>query len=199
MAPVSIEKSTYLTDSIITCFTTYIKKYGYKRTTMDDVVGEINISKKTLYEIFPSKSDIVRESAWRDIRSVVAGYSDTMPRSTSTDELLLGLCRHIFTDRIKNGRDGAYWGVHHDEAAISDAYGEALMRIMSHLYLDAQKHGRVKPVPPGTAIRIVYGMVRSACDSFSLSARPVAMFHDVLLMISDAVAFRDRIPFDDLG
>ena len=199
MAPVSIVRSSRLADVVITCFANYIKKYGYRITTMDDVVGEINISKKTLYEIFPSKSDIVRESAWRDIRSVVAGYSDTMPRSTSTDELLLGLCRHVFIDRIKNGRDGAYWGVHHDEAAISDAYGEAIMRIMSHLYLDAQTHGRVKQVPPGTAIRIVYGMVRTACDSFSLAANPVAMFHDVLSMIADAIAFRDRISFDEIG
>lgn len=199
MAPVSIERTSRLTDSIINCSYSLFKKYGYKKTTMDDVVGELNISKKTLYEIFPSKGDIVRESAWRDIRSVVGNYSDTMPRSATAGELLLGLCRHIFSDRIKNGRDGSYWGMHHKETAISEAYGEALMRIMSHLYLDAQTHGRVKQIPPGTAVRIVYGMVRTACDSFPLTANPVAMFHDVLSMISDAIAFRDRIPFDKIG
>lgn len=36
-----------------------IKRYGLRRFTMDDIAQELKISKKTLYQHFPSKSELI--------------------------------------------------------------------------------------------------------------------------------------------
>jgi AcrR family transcriptional regulator len=46
-------------DEIARKFSELAFRYGYRRTAVEDVARELHISKKTIYEFFPSKSDLL--------------------------------------------------------------------------------------------------------------------------------------------
>jgi len=47
-----------LKDRIVLAFKEHFFHYGFKKTSVDDVAAELKISKKTIYSLFHSKSDI---------------------------------------------------------------------------------------------------------------------------------------------
>ena len=50
-------------DKLITKISTLFKKYGIKSITMDDIAREFGISKKSLYEHFKNKNDVIEKIA----------------------------------------------------------------------------------------------------------------------------------------
>ncbi len=53
-------------DEIITVAKTLLSKFGFKKTTMEDIAREARIAKATLYHYFKSKEDILREIIKRE-------------------------------------------------------------------------------------------------------------------------------------
>ncbi|HQW47081.1 MAG TPA: helix-turn-helix domain-containing protein, partial [Chitinophagaceae bacterium] len=51
----------YRKEIIIAAFDQF-RQYGFKSVTMDDLAKNIGISKKTLYELFKDKDELVLES-----------------------------------------------------------------------------------------------------------------------------------------
>lgn len=45
-------------------------KDGFNRVTLDDLSGELGISKKTMYKFFPSKEELLKTVVWLMLRSV---------------------------------------------------------------------------------------------------------------------------------
>lgn len=58
-----------------------IKLYGLRRFTMDDIARDLKISKKTLYQYFPSKSDLI---------GAVIEDAIELERKTTDDAVLQG-------------------------------------------------------------------------------------------------------------
>jgi AcrR family transcriptional regulator len=78
--------------------------HGFRRVTMDDLAGELGMSKKTLYASFPTKADLLRAvllDKFRrvevDLQSISASFSNDM--LDSLRQLLACLQRH--TEEIK--------------------------------------------------------------------------------------------------
>lgn len=46
-------------DQIATTFMSLVFRHGYRRTAVEDVARDLRISKKTIYEHFPSKDDLL--------------------------------------------------------------------------------------------------------------------------------------------
>ena len=46
-------------NNLLNNISTLFKKYGVKSVTMDDIASEFGISKKTLYQHFENKTDVV--------------------------------------------------------------------------------------------------------------------------------------------
>lgn len=63
-------------------------RFGYQRVTTEEIAREAGVSKRTLYEMFPSKSDIVLRSFERAERDV-----DAFLATTSFDD-----CTSYFTN-----------------------------------------------------------------------------------------------------
>jgi AcrR family transcriptional regulator len=199
MIPNTIENTTKLVDSIIHCAGELFKKYGYKKATVDEIAGELRISKRTLYSLFSSKIDILREVAWRDTMEVMQVFTETVPVGISSDKALLSLCRFIFLDRIKHGTDGKFSGLYISDPDINAAYRAALRRVVSIIYEDGMKHGLFKPVEPVFAAEAVTALITAATSLFHRGEKPLTVFNNALSMIADAVAFKNRIPFDSMG
>ena len=59
-----------------------IQKYGLKKFTVDEIALELRISKKTIYQYFGSKDDIIREY----FETAIASDKDSMESVLSGDE-----------------------------------------------------------------------------------------------------------------
>ena len=73
--------------------------HGFRGVTMDDLAGELGMSKKTLYASFPTKTDLLRAvllDKFRrvevDLQRIAAGFSNGMLESLH--QLLVCLQRH---------------------------------------------------------------------------------------------------------
>ena len=65
-------------------------RYGIKSVTMDDISGELGISKKTLYQFFSDKEDVVRKVVNQIIDGQKCGIDDMLsqPDMNAIDHLL---------------------------------------------------------------------------------------------------------------
>lgn len=83
-------------DDVARQFMALALRYGYRRTTLDDVVKALHISKKTVYEHFSCKEDLLRYavelSASEQRRGVEARLTATsaLERALETVEIALG-------------------------------------------------------------------------------------------------------------
>ena len=84
---------------IITAARQHFFANGFRSVTMDDLAGELGMSKKTLYACFPSKADLLRavlldkfRTVEIDLRRITAGFSKDM--LDSLHQLLASLQRH---------------------------------------------------------------------------------------------------------
>jgi TetR/AcrR family transcriptional regulator, cholesterol catabolism regulator len=55
------KKMSEIKDKILTGSETLFMRYGFKSITMDDVARELGVSKKTLYQFFADKNDLVNQ------------------------------------------------------------------------------------------------------------------------------------------
>jgi AcrR family transcriptional regulator len=84
---------------IITVARQHFFAHGFRGVTMDDLAGELGMSKKTLYASFPTKTDLLRavlvdkfRTVEIDLQRITAGFSrDTLD---SLHQLLACLQRH---------------------------------------------------------------------------------------------------------
>ena len=199
MTPKPFKKTTEIVDTVLLFAGQYFRKYGYKKTTVDDIASSAHISKKTLYAIFPSKQEILGEVAWRDTINILRTFNSTIPQIVYPDKLLISFCRFIFTDRIKHGKNGMFWGIHTDDCIIRNSYFDALKRVIKDIYDSGIKTGFFKPIDPFLATHAVVNILSAALDNFHKTTEPLRMFNDALTIVADAVAFKDHIKFDEMG
>jgi len=198
MSPKTYQNTTALVDSIIHCAAELFRKYGYKKTTVDDISARLHISKKTLYSLFSSKEEILGEATWRDVTRIMRSFEETLPSAARPDIVLMSLCRYIFSDRIKQGVNGLFWGIYAKDDDIRKAYLNSLKRVIKDIYDEGGRTGLFKPVESVFATEVIVGILTIALDGFTKTTRPVVMFNDALSIIADSIAFRDRIRFDKM-
>ena len=59
-------------DSILDAMDALMARYGYRKTTMDDLAREAGISKRTIYLYFPSKEEVALSSIGRVVETAQA-------------------------------------------------------------------------------------------------------------------------------
>ena len=195
----TVNRTTVLVDGILKSAAERFRHYGYKKTTVSEIAADLRISKKTLYAVYPSKEEIARETAWREMIDVIKQFNETVPHKMPTDKMLLSLCKFIFTDRIKKGRDGLFRGLYEEEHPLRIAYRKSLTRVFAAIYEDGLKRGLFKRIDPVFAAEAVINIVSTATDYFPRSEQPVIIFDSALALIADAVTLKDRIMFDAMG
>ncbi len=79
-------------DKTVAAATTVFLRYGYARTTMNDVADEAGISRPALYLIFPRKDDIFSAMLEHLIETEIKKYREALPRLRSLDRKLHFCC-----------------------------------------------------------------------------------------------------------
>lgn len=72
-------------------------RYGFKTFTMDDLARKLGMSKKTLYEYFPSKNDLV-EACLDYALDITVSKADTFLQGEHS------LIENVFRNQKKNAR-----------------------------------------------------------------------------------------------
>lgn len=69
-------------EKILNAAAQLIQRYGLKKFTVDEIAAELSISKKTIYQYFNSKDDIIREY----FEASIASDKDSMTSVLSSNE-----------------------------------------------------------------------------------------------------------------
>lgn len=139
---------------------------GYAATTMDAVAARCKVSKKTLYQLFPAKTDL--------FRAMVADHRKTMLALPRTDDDMapaqaLAEIFRLDIDEAENRERLAFIRL---AVADSDRFpeiGEAITlegaeparRLLAGWLGRQQERGALRPFPPEAAARMLMDMVLS--------------------------------------
>ncbi len=197
MAFKSIEDSSKIIEKVIPYAGKLFRKYGYKKTTVDDIASGIHISKKTLYDVFPSKENILSETLWRETKEVLIRFYDSVPSGSPPDTILLLFCLFIFSDRIERIDNGDFWALYVDDSYINNAEIDAIKRVINTIYHEGYKNGTFKPINASFASEVVVRIITAATKSFHLTKDP-SMFNEALSMIADSISYKKRLKFEGL-
>jgi len=80
---------------IITQGSTLFQRYGIKSVTMDDVAKHLGISKKTLYEFFIDKEDLVRQVLMHDYNLKLQAFLEIEQKNLNAIEELFEVYKMI--------------------------------------------------------------------------------------------------------
>lgn len=76
-------------------------KYGIKSVTMDDIARELGISKKTLYQFFENKTDLLRQLAENHVQRDIETAAQFQAQSKNALEEILGFAKHAMNEISK--------------------------------------------------------------------------------------------------
>lgn len=103
-------------------------KYGLKSVTMDDVAKELGISKKTLYELFKDKTDLIRQvfnSEVDRMAGCIRGLNDeknnVIDKMISINEHLIEM-RKNFPENIKFDLNKYYPEIMNENRVLIEGY-----------------------------------------------------------------------------
>src|SRR5215831_5300806 len=140
--------------------------HGFRSVTMDDLAGELGISKKTLYTYFPGKFDLLEAvladkltSVEATLREITRAHPDDFPATLR--ELLAGTQRELdeikppFVRDMRQKAPDVFKLVERRRAAL-------IQRYMGKFFVDGQRLGMVRrDVPAKLIIEILLAMVQS--------------------------------------
>jgi TetR/AcrR family fatty acid metabolism transcriptional regulator len=76
---------TAVLDSASRCFS----RYGFKKTSMDDVAADARVAKGTVYLYCESKQDLFYQSVEHELRAWTGGLSSSIDPERAADEILV--------------------------------------------------------------------------------------------------------------
>jgi TetR/AcrR family transcriptional regulator, cholesterol catabolism regulator len=84
-------------NELISKISNLFNKYGIKSITMDDIARELGISKKTLYQHFENKNDIINKVAQYEIKSEHDELAKLCTLHSNAIDQLLMISKHIIS------------------------------------------------------------------------------------------------------
>ncbi|WP_376989133.1 TetR/AcrR family transcriptional regulator [Bosea sp. R86505] len=174
---------------------------GYGGTTMDAVAGRCRISKKTLYRLFPAKTDLFKAMVADHRRTMLAlpRPDDDLPAA----EALAAIFRLDIAE-VENRERLAFIRLAVADADRYPEIGEAIalegaqaaMHLLAEWLGQQQARGALRPFPPETAARMLMDMVFSVMvkrypgDSLMTSEQRVGHARRCIEVFLDGMAER---------
>lgn len=173
--------------------------YGFSKVTVDEIANKLGISKKTLYKLFPSKDELVREVVRMTIKEMESCCSVLMTRSDfSFVEKLKQLMtlvavqyskmgRHLMEDLEKNAP--SIW------KEIADYRTEHIQQNFSSLLEQGVEHGVFRSDLPRELILLIYSnVIRNVITPEILTQLPftAAQVFDTIMVVLFEGIFTDE-------
>lgn len=129
-------------EQIIRCASELFAQHGIRNISMDTISQTLNISKRTLYEVFEDKTDLLIQCVEDQLQEVDNGLSVLEKESESVVESLIIKCMFIYDFFI--GYSTAFYGElkrYPDVANLFSQSKEKLINMYNESYQEAVKEG----------------------------------------------------------
>ncbi len=136
--------------------------YGYAKVTMDDIAGDLGVTKPSLYYYFPTKDDVLRSVVRQEQQEFLAGLTAFVERRTSARVILQEYVRRraalAGTLMSLNRLDLSAW--HHLKPVVADLFDDFAKQeisLIQRILQDGVTAGELSaPSPRKTATLIVH-------------------------------------------
>ncbi|GET20622.1 TetR/AcrR family transcriptional regulator [Prolixibacter denitrificans] len=133
-------------ENILTIAQEIFSKYGYKKTTLDDIANAVRKGKSSLYYYFSSKEDLFQEVVQKEADILRAELSKVLLKNISPEEKL----KDYIMTKITTYRQLAnfYNAIENDLAAvefvdkIKSQYDQEEIRMMKRILLEGARRGK---------------------------------------------------------
>jgi AcrR family transcriptional regulator len=133
-------------ENILTIAQEIFSKYGYKKTTLDDIANAVRKGKSSLYYYFSSKEDLFQEVVQKEADILRAELSKVLMKNISPEEKL----KDYIMTKITTYRQLAnfYNAIENDLAAvefvdkIKSQYDQEEIRMMKRILLEGARRGK---------------------------------------------------------
>lgn len=176
---------TALSGRIIAAAAALFRNKGYKGATISDISHACRISRKTLYDIFASKEDILNVVLWRELSAVTGRLYGDDPGIPS-EIRLMELCRHIFEEMADPRGDTFFWALFSSEPALQRAAFVLLGAVIGGLYEKGREEGVFKAAEPSFAADFVIACIKAARTCATGKDR-YRLFNESLVMIASGL------------
>lgn len=120
-------------DQIADAFQRYFHQFGFKKTSVDEVAGELKISKKTIYQHFTSKEAILQYIIQRNAQAILAEMSAAVPQEAGEAARLEQLIRLIHRVARDFNQQKVSFALQFRQEIAETAYHQAFSQIIAEL------------------------------------------------------------------
>ena len=120
-----MHENTHLKEELVAAISGLFLTYGLRSTSMDDIAAHLKVSKKTLYQIFENKDDVVEQVVfYRFEKRREENAPDELLRMSPV-QFLYNIKRHILAD-LNTQLPANYFDVkkYHPEVYGVEIYGD---------------------------------------------------------------------------
>lgn len=139
--------SLLTSDAILDATDAVLGKYGLKKLTMEDVANAAGVSRRTIYEYFPSKKDLVLASIDRVVdRAQTAMEIDASTNYAAPERIYRMLCNRVMVrvnsvQNITQSLDSMFSEIRADYLARREQYFEREAAMISIVLQAGQQQG----------------------------------------------------------
>jgi TetR/AcrR family transcriptional repressor of mexJK operon len=158
-------------DRIADCFEKHFSHFGFKKTSVDEVAGELRVSKKTIYQYFATKEEIY----YFIIGKIARGFSNDLEAKLTGipayQEKLSALLKMICSEtrcwlKSKPSLEFKY----QDDLELQ-AFQAAYTQLIRKLINDGNEAGEFAKIPVDITARFINGLISESIKVLSASPK----------------------------
>ena len=132
-----------------------VNRFGYAKTTLDEIASDLRISKKTLYAHFDGKADIYRHIVERSAMQSRSELSAAVAAMPTFGEKLAGMVRMVMQGARAHVRETerAEWEAEY--VVAEEAFREALSSVLADIVSGGVGAGEFAVKDPALAVRMI--------------------------------------------
>lgn len=139
--------------------------FGYKKATVDEIAEEANISKRTIYEVFSSKEEILSELFMSEAFRVRSTVTKKIKEKQDPVEKLTVFIKYAngyfvenpFLRKVFNDESGLFSPFLKNEIETVE---NGIVEIIKRIYAEGKEKGVFRPLDFDTASRCIYVLFR---------------------------------------
>ena len=179
------EKQLYKARQFFTAAEPLMERYGFRKTTVEEICKAAGASKRTFYELFKDKADLlIHMLIHMAADAIEEWHHETDPAMSSIDKL------HTYIDRYEAfGREHPVFAMcmhdAHEQGCDCEMMGheriQAMMEILGKVLEEGIERGEIRPMDTKTMVWIIDALLDGLYYVFPKMTGEKGAFEDPLL------------------
>jgi AcrR family transcriptional regulator len=158
-------------DMIADTFKKHFSHFGYKKTTVDDIARELQISKKTIYQHFSTKEEIFYYVISRVARGIRNRMEKKLDGLATYEEKISQLVHMIFSEAKKWVRENDAFEFKYKYEISELAFKDAFNELVEKLIQEGIGSDEFSPVHVDVTVRFINGIISESMRLISANPK----------------------------